>query len=234
MLVGARLLGVPLPAGRELWLTALYGIIVLGGGNGALVFADGIPSGLAALFLTTSPFWMVGLEALLPGGARLHLPSLIGIGVGFLGIVILVAPSATGAPMSVAMLQGFLVLQLGCFCWSLGSLLQRRQPTRADPVVSGAVQQLATGLAFSPAALLVPHPAIVPNSRGWWAMAYLVVFGAIVGYSAFIYAMEHLPVPIVSTYTYVNPLVAVSLGYLFYREPFGVGKPSPCWRCLPE
>src|SRR4051794_7387671 len=87
MLLGARLLGVPIPTGRELWLTALYGVIVLGGGNGALVFAEQwIPSGLAALFITTSPFWMVGLEALLPGGTRLHMPSLIGIFVGFLGV----------------------------------------------------------------------------------------------------------------------------------------------------
>jgi drug/metabolite transporter (DMT)-like permease len=95
-------------------------------------------------------------------------------------------------------------------------------PTKAHPVVSGAIQQLATGLAILPMTLFVNEHPVKWDSRGIWAMAYLVVFGSIVGYSAFIYAMEHLPVPVVSTYAYVNPIVAVFLGWLFYREPFGV------------
>jgi drug/metabolite transporter (DMT)-like permease len=222
MLAGAALAGARLPKGRELWLTGLLGIVTLGGGNASLVFAEQwIPSGTAALLITTSPFWMVGLEALLPGGERLHLPTLFGIFVGFLGVVILVAPAAVGAGLGKNLVNGFALLQFGCLCWCLGSLLQRRQRTRAHPVVSGAVQQLAVGLAFLPAALLVPDHPIYWHTRGVLAGAYLVVFGSIVGYSAFIYAMEHLPVPIVSTYTYVNPMVAVSLGWVFYREPFG-------------
>jgi drug/metabolite transporter (DMT)-like permease len=88
-------------------------------------------------------------------------------------------------------------------------------------VVSGAVQQFATGLAFLPVAALLPEHPVHWNTRGVLATAYLVVFGSIVGYSAFIYILEHLPVPVVSTYTYVNPIVAVFLGWLFYREPFG-------------
>src|SRR5687768_16404933 len=95
MLLGSRLMGIALPRGRELWLTALFGILAIGGGNGALVFAEvWIPSGTAALFVTMSPFWMVGIEALLPGGERLHLPTLAGIFIGFLGVLILFAPGA--------------------------------------------------------------------------------------------------------------------------------------------
>jgi drug/metabolite transporter (DMT)-like permease len=95
-------------------------------------------------------------------------------------------------------------------------------PTTAHPIVSGAVQQFATGLFVLPISLLIPEHAVNWSSRGIWAAAYLVVFGSIVGYSAFAYAMEHLPVPVVSTYAYVNPIVAVMLGWLFYREPFGL------------
>jgi drug/metabolite transporter (DMT)-like permease len=131
MLVGAKLLHAPVPSGREFWLTALYGILVLGGGNGCLTYAElYVPSGTAALLLTTSPFWMVGLEAAI-ARKRLYLPTLIGIFVGFLGVLILIAPSAIAEPVGTNLIIGFLILQLGCFCWCFGALMQRRQPTRA-------------------------------------------------------------------------------------------------------
>jgi drug/metabolite transporter (DMT)-like permease len=101
-------------------------------------------------------------------------------------------------------------------------VLQKSQPTKAHPVVSGAIQQFATGLTVLPFTLVANEHPVNWNSRGMWALAYLVVFGSIVGYSAFIYAIEHLPVAVVSTYAYVNPIVAVFLGWLFYREPFGL------------
>jgi drug/metabolite transporter (DMT)-like permease len=222
MLLGLKIAGAQLPKGRELRMTALYGVLILGCGNGALVFAEQwIASGTAALFITTSPFWMVGLEAALPGGDRLHWPTVGGIAIGFLGVLVLIGPAAIDSPAGAGLIGGFFVLQFGCLCWCLGSLLQRRQATKAHPVVSGAIQQFATGLAFLPLAAIAPEHPVHWSSRGVLATLYLVVFGSIVGYSAFIYILEHLPVPIVSTYTYVNPIVAVFLGWLFYREPFG-------------
>ena len=222
MLIGARWSGATLPKGRELWLTALFGVIILGGGNGSLVWAEQtVPSGLAALLLVTGPFWMVGLGAALPGGEKIHLPALGGIVVGCLGVILLVAPNGFSTSFSASLINGFVVLQFGCFLWCLGSLLHKRSDTKAHPIVSGAVQQLATGIAFLIPALLVPAPPIHWNARSTWALAYLVVFGSIVGYSAFLYALEHLPVAIVTTYNYVNPVVAMALGWLFYREPFG-------------
>jgi drug/metabolite transporter (DMT)-like permease len=225
LLVASKIMGAALPKGRDLWKTAAVGLLLLGAGNGALVFSEmWIPSGLAALFVTTSPFWMVGLESVLPGGDRLHMPSLIGIVVGLLGVVLLVAPGATdlSTPANAGLLKGFVVLQLGCFCWSLGSILYRRMSTtKVHPVVSGAVQQFATGLVFMPAALAANEHPVRWGDRGTLAVAWLIIFGSVVGYSAYIYSMQHLPVPIVSTYSYVNPIVAVSLGWLFYHEPFG-------------
>jgi drug/metabolite transporter (DMT)-like permease len=221
LIVAARIHGARIPTGRELWLTAIYGIIVLGGGTGALIFAEQtVPSGMAALLLVTSPFWMIGIEAVL-GGVKPHLPTIGGILIGCVGVVLLVSPTGEEAHFTRSMIPGFIILQFGCFMWCTGSLLQRRQPTRAHPVVSGAVQQLATGVGFILPAALIPHPPMHWTQRSTWALLYLVMFGSIVGYSAYIYVMEHLPVAIVTTYNYINPLVAMWLGWLFYREPFG-------------
>ncbi len=223
LLAVATLRGTLLPRGRELWLTALNGVIILGIGNAALTYSElWIPSGLAALILSASPFWLVGIEAALPGGERLRAPAIAGMLIGLAGTVLLIAPGAWGQAGNRSLLRGFLVLQIGCICWCGGSIAQRRQVTRAHPVVSGAVQQLAAGVVFAIPALLAGERPVVWNLRGTAAALYLVVFGSIVGYSAFIYAMEKLPVAIVSIYPYVNTAVAVFLGWLFYREPFGL------------
>jgi drug/metabolite transporter (DMT)-like permease len=219
MLAGAAALRLKLPAGRELWQTAANGILILGIGNTCLAVAEQwIPSGLAALFITTSPFWMVGVEALIPGGEPLHAPTIAGMALGFSGVAILVSSSGLGG--GAAILSGVLVLQLSCAGWSLGSIAQRRTSTTAHPMVGGAVQQLATGLvSIVPALLLKGHP-VHWSARGVGALLYLVVFGSIVGYSAYIYALTNLPVAIVSIYSYINPVVAVILGWVFYRESF--------------
>jgi drug/metabolite transporter (DMT)-like permease len=222
MLIVARAMGVHLPRGRELWQTALFGMFALGIGTGTLSWAElTIPSGLAALFCTTSPFWMVGIESLMHEGEPLHAPTIFGMLVGLGGVVFLVARTAFDPNTTTpAIVMAFALLQLGLGAWALGSILQRKQASRAHPFVSGAVQQLATGVLFL-IATLVFHPRMTWSSRGIGAVAYLAMFGGIVGYSAFVYSMANLPIAIASLYNYVNPLVAVALGWLFFREPFG-------------
>ncbi len=212
-----------LPSGRELWYTALFGVIIIGGGTGCLVFAEQwVPSGLAAVFITLSPFWMIGIDALIPGGERLHGPTIFAMLVGLAGTTLLVAPEITREGFGGPLVRGFVLLQLGCFAWCLGSILQRRHQTTVHPVVSGAVQQLATGIAFAvPALFAKPHPTAW-TGRSIGAVTYLVVFGSIVGYSAYIIALERLPVSVVSIYNYVNPVIAVFLGWLFFREHMGL------------
>jgi drug/metabolite transporter (DMT)-like permease len=221
MLAGALITGAHLPRGRELWLTAGWGIVTLGIGNGCLAFAEQwVPSGLAALFVTTSPFWLVGAEALAPRGERLHAPTVRAMLIGCAGLAFLVAPAISGFNANRATIGAFLLLQLGCAGWSIGSIAQRKTSARAHPFVSGAVQQLATGLVYVIPALLRPEP-VHWSARGVGAIIYLMIFGSIIGYSAYIFAMDRLPVAIASIYTYVNPIVAVLLGVLLYREPFG-------------
>ncbi len=222
LLAAAYARGARLPRGRELCVSALTGVVVLGIGNGCLVFAEQwIPSGLAALFITISPFWMVGIEALTRGGERINRRAGVGMLVGSAGAALLVSSGISAGGLRGAVVQGFLVLQFGSAAWSFGSLYQRRQPAKAHPIVTGGVQQFAAGVAFIPLVLLFERRFTPPTARSAAAICYLVVFGSIVGYSAYIYALAHLPVAVVSIYSYVNPIVAVFLGRLFYREPFG-------------
>jgi drug/metabolite transporter (DMT)-like permease len=222
MLAFSRARGLYLPKGRELAWACFSGLLTLAVGNGALVASETlIPSGIAGLIVTISPFWMVGVEALLPGGARLHAPTIAGMAVGLAGAALLFTPDAGAGAIDHKLVIGFLLLQFGMAGWSFGSIIQRRKAGKAHPVVAGGVQQLAAGLAMIPVALASGNLTVHWSTRGVSAILYLITFGSLVGYSAFVYAMDKLPVAIVSVYPYVNAVVAVSLGWLFYREPFG-------------
>ena len=223
ILVAAALArGARLPRGRDLLIAALSGILILGIGNGCLTFAELlIPSGLAGLISTLSPFWLVGIEVAMPGGERLHAPTIFGMIVGFGGVALLLSGEVGAGVFGHAAWSGFLLIQAGMVAWSGGSLYQRRQRADAHPIVVGAVQQLFSGLAVLPLAVVSGNHHVAWSARGVAALFYLVTFGSIVGYSAYAYALDRLPVAVVSVYPYVNSVVAVALSWLFYREPFG-------------
>ncbi len=222
LLAGAAIRGDYLPRGKELGAACFTGFFTICLGNGALVIAETfIPSGLAGLIITISPFWLVGMEALLPGGERLHAPTIGGMAVGLAGASLLFTPEG-GTGINRAVLHGFLLLQLGMAGWSFGSIYQRRMVTKAHSIVTGATQQLAAGIIMAPFALLIHEHPIHLSARGLGALCYLVIFGSIVGYSAYVYAIDRLPVALVSIYPYANSVVAVFLGWLFYREKFGL------------
>lgn len=222
LLLGAWWRGAHLPRGRELWVACGCGVLVLGLGNAAAVYAEQyIASGLVGLFATVSPFWMTGIEAMI-GGEPLHRPTIAGMLIGFGGTALLVLPSSGSDAGNHSMLVGLAIVQFGVFTWTLGSLLQRRERIKAHPVVIGGVQQLAAGLLYLPVTLFVPEHRIVFSERSVLGVLYLVFFGSIVGYSAYIFAMDRLPVAIASIYPYINAVVAMFVGWLFFREPFGL------------
>jgi drug/metabolite transporter (DMT)-like permease len=219
----ARIRGLYIPAGRELATNVLCGLLLLGVSNSILVYSELlIPSGMAGLIITISPFWLVGIEALLPGGERLHGPTIGGMIIGLAGASLLFTNDLAAHTVDRNMVAGFLLLQVGMAAWSFGSIYQRRQPGKAHSIIAAGVQQFAAGLILLPMALIVPHQPVHWSFRGVTALLYLVCFGSIVGYSAYNYALDRLPVAILSIYPYVNAVVAVALGWLFYREPFGL------------
>lgn len=231
LLIGGRLLGMQIPSGKDLRHTAIFGLLTLGIGNGCLTLAElWVPSGLAALLITTSPFWMLTIDSLVPGGDRFYKPVLWGMFIGLTGTVLLLLPigggsgnQATSAAAGTGkVLLGFLVLQFGNWGWCLGSILQRRHASQCHPVMSGAVQQMAVGLICIVPGLVTNGAQAHWTAKGLGAVFYLATVGSIIGYSAYLYAMDTLPVSIVSTYSYVNPVVAVLLGWLFYSEPLGI------------
>lgn len=220
MLIAAKLRGAHIPRGRELWGSALYGVLTIGIGTGALTYAEvWVPSGLASLFVATSSFWLVAAEAAMPGGEPLHGPTIGGMLICAAGAGLLVTQGPSGPTSSTLILAGFGLLQVGYVGWALGSILQRRQVSRAHPIVTAAVQQFAAGAAFI-------LPALCQTQTAHWtpraveATVYLAVFGGIIGYSAYVITITRLPVAIASIYSYVNPLVAVLLGVWIYDEKF--------------
>ncbi len=220
-LLAGVLLRARMPSPREFAVTAFNGIITLGLGIGTLAFAEQwVNSGLAAILTTTSPFWMIGVAALFPGHERPNLSTLFGVMIGLAGTLLLVVPGALREGLGGAVFSSFLILQLGCAGFALGSVLERHHRTTTHPVINAAIQEVATGLVFLIPGLVMHHDPVRWNFRGIAAVSYLVVFGGIVGYSSFIYAMKHLPVALVSIYTYVNPVVAVLVGALLYSERF--------------
>jgi drug/metabolite transporter (DMT)-like permease len=222
MVIASFLTGARLPRGREFLLTARNGVLILGIGSGAIALTETwIPTGLAAIFITTCPFWLVGMDASFNGAGRLRAPAVAGMFIGLAGTALLVSQSAVRVRSGNSILLAFLILQLGCASWALGSILHVRLPSTAHSVVSGGVEQLGAGIAFLIVAWLTGGLHVKWTIHGAGALLYLVVFGSLVGYSAYTYALDRLPVSLVSIYTYINPIVAVFLGWLIYREPFG-------------
>jgi len=214
--------GARLPSRTEFSRTSFNGLLTLGLGIGTIAFSvQWIPSGLVAMLTATSPFWMVAAEALVPGGEKPNLGAMLGLVVGLAGCLLLVAPPAMAQGLGSKVLLSFLILQIGCAGFAAGSILERRHRTTTHPIVNAAVQETATGAVFLIPAMLVPHHPISWTWKGIEAVLYLIVFGGIVGFSSYIYAMKHLRVSLVSIYTYVNPIVAVLVGASLYGEPLG-------------
>lgn len=221
-----RLRGHRLPAFSAWRGLATIGLLFIVGGNGFVVWAEQwVPSGLTAVLLATSPFWMVGLEAFLPNGERPHGWTWLGLGIGFLGIVLLVWPDLfRGGAAGDRFLAGVVGIQLACLTWSLGSAYERRRGTEGEHTLGGAaIEMLIGGLvltAIGTGAGEWQRLGVSPRSA--LAFAYLVLVGSVVGYSSYIYTLKHLPVSTISLYSYINPVIAVVLGVLIAGESFGV------------
>jgi drug/metabolite transporter (DMT)-like permease len=208
---------------RQLGQMAVIGILLLVGGNLTLAYAEThIPSGLAALIVAVVPLWFLVLDSLLLGDHHVSARGKAGLALGVAGLVVLLWPQLLATThLGRQQLWASLSLQGGCFSWALGSVLAKKwKSPHVDAFSATAWEMIAAGLANLLIAFGLGDLARVTwTARGVGAAAYLVVFGSWVGYTAYIWLLGHVPTSKVSTYAYVNPVVAVFLGWLVLREP---------------
>lgn len=209
---------------RTDWRTGLMsGALLLLGGNGAVVWAETrVPSGIAALLVAVVPLWMVLLDWLRPGGRRPGVPVFVGLALGLVGLALLVGPDSLHGSGGVNAI-GALVLMVGSLSWAVGSLLTKQAPRPTSSINGSGTQMFAGGLCLLAAGTLVGEIAQLDLThvaeRSMFGFLYLVVFGSLIGFTAYFYLLSHTTAAKAATYAYVNPVVAVLLGWAFAHEP---------------
>jgi len=209
---------------RVEWRVGLIGgTLLLLGGNGGVSWAEQrVPSGIAALLVAVVPVFMVLLEWLRPDGTRPRVAVFVGVGLGLAGLALLVGPDALrGGAGSDAI--GALVLVLASLSWAAGSLYTKLAPKATSGTMATGAQMLAGGLALLVAAVVAGEPARLDlahaSTSSLIAFLYLLTFGSLIGFTAYVYLLAHTTAAKASTYAYVNPVVAVLLGWAIGHEP---------------
>ena len=229
LIAGTVMLAYCALTGRRIRFSALQlahfaavGILLLMGGNLTLAYAERIvPTGLSALLVSVTPLWFLVLDSLLLGDHHISRRGKIGLIVGIAGVIVLIWPDLQHSnAIGRRELAWSLALQLGSFSWAFGSVLSKKwQTAAADPFSAIAWQVVFAGLAnLIFATLFERHAPVIWTLRGVGAILYLVMCGSWIGYTAYIWLLQHVPTSKVSTYAYVNPVVAVFLGWLVLHE----------------
>lgn len=206
---------------RQIALAAVVGVLLLMGGNLTLSYAElTVSSGLAALIIAITPLWFLVLDSLLLGDHHISGRGKAGLALGILGLFVLFYPELTSrTTLGRRELWASVSLIGGSFSWALGSVLSKRWQSGMDGFSATGWQVMAAGVAnFLFALAMGDFSRVVWTARGVGAMMYLVVCGSWIGYTAYIWLLEHVPTSKVSTYAYVNPVVAVFLGWLILHE----------------
>lgn len=223
LFVWRRVAGDALPTLRQWRSAAIVGTLLLLGGNGLVAWAEQtVPSGVAALIIGAVPMFMVIADALRPRGERPGVGVMAGLASGFAGIYLLVGPSRDADGLQPDAF-GMTALLIAGFLWAVGSICGKALDLPKSALMATGAEMLTGGVA------LMAASAIAGELRGfsfaqvsadsWLALAYLVAFGSMIGFVAYAWLLQNAPIPLVSTYAYVNPLVAVFLGNWFAQEP---------------
>ena len=212
-----------LPPVREWGRLAYLGFLMIALGNGGVVWAEQyLASGLTAVVIATSPFWMVAIDAMFPGADRLGLRQWAGLFIGFGGIVLLMWPELSlGGATGRATVLGILAVQIACAGWAVASAYTRRHALSRNVLGVAALQMFFGGLFMTIAGSVTGEWSHLGfSARTLASLVYLTLAGSVIAFAAYSYALRHLPIATVSLYTYVNPVIAVALGTLLLGEPF--------------
>jgi drug/metabolite transporter (DMT)-like permease len=218
-----RIWGDPKPTQQEWRSASIIGILLLVGGNGGVVWAEQwVVSGVAALLVATAPLWMILIDTFHPRGRRSGLKVILGVMLGFAGIFFLIDPFQSIDQGDIHLI-GALVLILASLFWSIGSLYSRQAKLPSSPLLGTGMEMLAGGGGLLLLAILSGEMKQLSwgaiSKESWLGLIYLIVFGSWIGFTAYTWLLRTAPTPLVSTYAYVNPIVAVFLGFLIAEEP---------------
>jgi drug/metabolite transporter (DMT)-like permease len=215
----------PAPSPGDYRMGLLTGVLMLSAGNGSVVWAEQhTPSGRVALVVATTPVWMVLVDWARRGGTRPNRYELLGLAIGLGGVAILIGPDVMTLGTGSKEVMGELIVLFGACSWGLGSLVSKYTTAHTTPTMRTALQMLTAGVLLTSVALVRGEwatfsPAAV-SLKSWASLAYLVTFGSLVAFTAYIWLLRVVSPAKAGTYAYVNPAVAVLLGWLFAGEGF--------------
>jgi drug/metabolite transporter (DMT)-like permease len=221
-----RAAGDRTPSRLEWRSAAIFGTFLLVGGNGGVVWAEQrVVSGIAALIVGTSPLWMVLLDALRPGGQRPNGLTIAGVLVGFAGIAILIGPGQLTSEQGLDRV-GVFVLLLSAFFWAVGTLYGRGAKLPGSPLLATGMEMLAGGAGLLLLGTITGEWARLDlaaiSAKSLLGLAYLIVFGSLIGFASYTWLVRVAPTPLVATYAYVNPLIAIFVRNLLAQEPLTI------------
>ena len=203
---------------KEEWVVlSVSGLALWWGGNGLVAIAEmTVPSGYAALIISCTPIWVAIIESILDK-KRPSFFLVISLLIGVAGIAVLNWPAIVAGNLND--LKGLFLLIIAGLSWGAGSIYQKRKNIHTTPEISSAVQQFTGGIALLITSFIISEPTMNPVPSAWWAWGYLIIFGSVIAFTSFVKALKLLPPNVVFTYAFVNPVVAVILGFFILGEP---------------
>ena len=222
LVIWRRTAGDPAPTKRQWRSAVIVGVLLLVGGNGLISLAEiSIPSGVAALIVATIPMFMVLIEALRPGGVKPSRGQVLGLLVGFSGVALLIGPAEFGGARGFSLLGGGIAVS-AAFLWALGSIYNRNTDLPESTLLFTGMEMLTGSLGlFIVSGLMGEFGQLnitAISTRSWLGLLYLITFGSLIGFTSYAYLLRNAPVSLISTYPYVNPIVAILLGSVMAQE----------------
>ena len=220
LLMGVLLLrGYKLPRKNDIKHLVIIGITLLGITNGLVVVAEKwIPSGLTALLISTLPFWVVFIEWIISGFGKVNSKIIVGITLGFAGVAIILG-NEVQLLLQPDYIVGIICIMIAMISWAGGSLYSKRISLSSKPLMSASFQMLFAGIAQTSVGLILGELTEFHfTQNSFLAYLYLLLIASVLGYGSYIYAISHLPVSFVTTYAYINPVIALLLGWIILEE----------------
>jgi drug/metabolite transporter (DMT)-like permease len=224
LFIWRRLAGDETPKLKDWRIAGIIGLFFVLGGNGGVTWAEQmVPSGIAALVIATSPLWMVVIDLVLPGTKRPNLLAILGVLVGFIGIFLLIGPQQFMGVSSGLHPVGIFVLLLSALSWAVGTIYAREAARPSSAIMRTSMLMLVGGgvlfvLGSITGEWRLVYLTAIP-AVSWAGFLYLILFGSIVGFITYNWLLRVAPTPLVSTYAYVNPVIAILLGTFLVNEP---------------